>query len=154
MLPNACPKPPKSAKRGPQERAPRKQKTRMKQRNAKRQGHMFPKNVSQERRAYIRGLPCVLDGRYRPLGSFAGIGAVESHHCTSKTRVCHLKSRGSGGKDAGNIWPGCDAAHEEQHRLGVPAFEERWNINLAHECARHELFYQWLGEVGGTPEPR
>jgi len=116
----------------------------MKRINKKRGGHMFPKNVDEERREYIRGLPCVLSGRwYRPTAR----AIQRTHVCIGAVRACHLKSRGSGGKDAGNMWPGCDGAHEQQHHLGVPAFEAKWNINLAHECARHEGFWLWLARV-------
>ena len=119
-------------------------RTRLKRVNRKRGGHMFPKNVSEERREHIRGLPCVLSGRW----SRATPHAIQrTHVCIGTVRACHLKSRGSGGKDAGNMWPGCDGAHEQQHRLGIPAFEAKWNINLAHECARHEGFWLWLTGV-------
>jgi hypothetical protein len=122
----------------------------MKKVNAKRGGHMFPKNVSHERRAFIRLLPCVL--RYR---GYYSNGRVRRHDCRGRVQACHLKSRGSGGPDVGNMWPGCAAAHEEQHRIGVPAFEARWHVSLAYECARREAqFARWaafgvsVGETG------
>lgn len=142
MLPNACPKPRKSKK--VPARVSLKHGKRMKQRNAKRQGHMFPKAVSQERRAFIRSLPCVL--AFEP----SAPGHHHSHDCTSHTRCCHLKSRGSGGKDEGNMWPGCDAAHAEQHRLGAPDFAIKWRVDLVAECARREAEYVAAVRAGGT----
>jgi hypothetical protein len=113
---------------------------------------MFPKNVDEARRDFIRSKPCVLQFELRAPAYQSGFH--HSHDCTSPTRACHLKSRGSGGKDAGNMWPGCDAAHAEQHRLGIPVFNQRWHVNLAAECARREAEYVLeLGWVdrGGAP---
>lgn len=39
------------------------------------------------------------------------------------------------------MWPGCDRAHAEQHRIGIPKFQERWVVDLAAECARREAEY-------------
>jgi hypothetical protein len=41
------------------------------------------------------------------------------------TQVCHVRSRGSGGADPENIWPGCSTHHMEQHRIGTKTFEHR-----------------------------
>jgi hypothetical protein len=42
----------------------------------------------------------------------------------------HVRSRGAGGKDWANVVPFCRKHHDEQHALGVPAFEDRHQIHL------------------------
>jgi len=111
-------------------------------------GHLFAKGVSEERRAFIRGLPCVLAGRLHPDWE-PSMGWL-LHQCVGPVRACHLKSRGSGGQDAGNLWPGCDGAHDEQYRRGIRTFEERWAVTLAWECARREAEYLSGVERGGA----
>lgn len=120
MLPNACPKPRKSKPKGVfgKHGKPLPRKTRLKSVNRKRGGHMFPKNVDEPYREWIRGRLCLLAGH------------TLHHWCNSPTRCCHVKSRGAGGADLRNIWPGCDGAHEEQHAIGIRAFQERWGLNL------------------------
>lgn len=49
------------------------------------------------------------------------------------------------------MWPGCDGAHEEQYRIGVPMFEERWNVQLAWECLRREA--EFVSGAAPSPDP-
>lgn len=102
-----------SLKRG----KPLKQKTRMKQRNAKRKGHMFPKNVDEPYRAWIRSLPC-----------FVWTGCVGRKW--GWTEAAHVKTRGSGGTDRNNLVPLCHAHHAEQHAVGIRQFEQRHGLSL------------------------
>src|SRR5260221_9284965 len=120
-IPVACPKP---AKRGPKERAPRKQKTRMKQRNAKRGGHMFPKNVDEAFREWIRAQRCIIWGR-RYESRAGGHVLSPPHECHTPVQCCHVKNRGTGGKDRGNCVSMCAWMHDAQHRFGMRSFQSR-----------------------------
>ena len=117
-------------------------------------GALFPENVDETRRTFIRAQWCVLRNRCSLTDLWPGRHIGQFHYCTSPVRACHLKSRGAGGKDAGNMWPGCDAAHDEQHRLGIPKFQKRWVVNLAAECARREAEFLlesgWVERGGQT----
>lgn len=42
----------------------------------------------------------------------------------------HVVSRGAGGLDAGNVWPACRRHHDQQHAIGVRAFEKRHGLSL------------------------
>lgn len=57
---------------------------------------------------WIRGLPCLRNN------SACG-GAVEA---------AHVKSRGAGGKDVGNVVPLCHWHHQLQHEDGIKSFAE------------------------------
>ncbi len=126
MLPNAVPKPkstPKvrvSLKHG-------KPLTRTKFRNGagskRRKGHLFPKNVDEPYRDWIRSLPCLLAGKVGPY-------ATGPHVCVSPVQVCHVKSRGAGGSDRQNCVPMCASAHDQQHGIGIREFEQRWGVSL------------------------
>jgi hypothetical protein len=97
--------------------------------------------------AFIRRQPCILAGRPWSMSEcFArhGGGWHECivHTCVSRVRGCHVISRGAGGPDVGNMYPGCDAAHDDQHNLGIPDFERRWNVNLRAEALRLQALYE------------
>lgn len=86
---------------------------------------------------WVREQSCLLSGR-RPLWS-----ADPCYHvCVATAQVCHVKSRGAGGDDHANVYAGCAAAHEEQHRIGIPAFERRWGVNLKAEAEALYARYQ------------
>ena len=136
-------RPPRQKNRKPLKR------TRLKSRGSRTKksgGHLFPRNVDLAYRAFIRTLPCILAGRMGRVFGPDSYWFTEIHLCTSRTRCCHLRARGAGGPDVGNTWPGCDAAHDEQHRIGIPAFQKRWNLKLEHIAAGLALRYQ---ETGG-----
>jgi hypothetical protein len=82
-------------------------------------GHRFPKGVDEAYREWIRGRPCVLFGH--PAG----------HQCLGAVECCHVKTRGAGGHDRGNCYPGCRGAHTLQHTLGIRSFEKLFGIDLA-----------------------
>ena len=140
---------PKSVRGKPRKgRAPLK-KVRLKARNAKRGGHMFPKNVDEGLRDWIRGLRCILDGWGVKVWTRPGTGTT--HMCWGSSQVCHIKSRGTGGPDRNNVVPMCAYAHDEQHRIGIPAFEKRWGVNLKEVA--HALTAQYDVESGvGSPQ--
>ena len=69
------------------------------------------------------------------------------HRCWGPVQVCHVKSRGAGGNDHGNIVPLCAGAHDEQHRMGIRSFEQRWGVVLADEAKRLWRVYQARYEI-------
>lgn len=91
-------------------------------------GHLFPRSVDAARRAFVRTFPCA---------PCLASGATQR----TKTQACHLKSRGAGGPDAGNLWPGCERHHIEQHTDGLATFQRRYRLNLARICERIEASY-------------
>lgn len=105
-------------------------------------GSLFPKLVDRNYRAFIRTQQCVLAGRSRQ----SVLAFWYPHHCMGRVQACHVKSRGAGGADIGNLYPGCAGAHDEQGRIGVKAFEKRWRVKLEHIAAGYGLKYS---ETGG-----
>jgi hypothetical protein len=69
-------------------------------------------------RAYVRSLPCVVPG------------------CLGKSQACHVRSRGAGGVDFWNLYPGCARHHlfEEHGLMGQRGFEALHRLNL-HQIA-------------------
>lgn len=76
--------------------------------------------------AWIREQPCILAG-------------VPGHRCVGSSDPCHFPSRGAGGDDR-SVYPGCRAAHDEEHR-GAETFQAKYGINLPAICAAHRLRY-------------
>jgi len=74
---------------------------------------------------WVRSLPCLLRGE---------------HVCWGPVQVCHVKSRGAGGVDHGNVVPMCAGAHDEQGR-GIQSFERKHGLDLRLEAARYHLRY-------------
>ena len=107
-------------------------KSRMKSYNAKRKGHKFPKRRDPDYCAWIRVQPCELARRFC-LVTAPAYGNY--HDCIGPVQVCHVKTRGAGGDDVGNVVPMCAGAHDEQHRIGIRAFQKRWGIDLAKIAA-------------------
>src|SRR5262245_6313406 len=60
--------------------------------------------------------------------------------CSGRLEVAHVKSRGAGGGDVGNVVPLCTKHHARQHTMGRSAFEMAYRRNLATEA-------QYLAEV-------
>jgi hypothetical protein len=100
--------------------------TRMAAKNAKRGGHRFPKGVDEGFREYVRGLPCVARG---PWWSEMG-------RCDGPVAACHVKTRGAGGQDAGNLFPACSLHHHVQHTVGIKTFQEWFGLDLRAIAAR------------------
>lgn len=110
--------------------------------NRRRGGSMFPKRRDPQYVAYLREhfMWCLVRES----------GHRSPHHCWGEVQLCHLTSRGAGGYDQANIVPMCAGAHDEQHRLGIPAFQKRHGINLRAEAAYLWARYEMSG--GGIPE--
>ena len=92
-------------------------------------------------RRCIRALPCVLLGKRVRIRDHPE--AWETHECFGAVQACHVKTRGAGGGDVGNLYPGCVRAHGSQHFIGIRSFQERWQINLTEIAAK--LGEQWKG---------
>jgi len=114
-------------------------RTRLKRINKKRGGHMFPKNVDELYRAWIRGRQCLIAGR-------APLWVSLHNRCEGRVQVAHVKSRGAGGADHQNVLPLCALHHHEQHAIGKMSFEARYGLNLRDEAAL--LWKRYQDEVG------
>ncbi len=115
------------------ERQPKPLPKRIKARNAERGGHAFPKNVDTLYREWIRALPCILSGKMCAHGQ---------HLCWGTVQVCHVKNRGAGGPDRQNCVPMCASAHDQQHVIGIPAFNKLWELDLAFLARRYTEQYE------------
>jgi hypothetical protein len=147
-LPNAVPKP-KVRRRKPKTLT----RTRMKSRGPRTKksgGHLFPKLVNEAYREFIRAQPCILAGRGRVIEEHATWARAVGHFCFAAVRACHVKARGAGGPDMGNLYPACDAAHDEQHAVGIPTFEKQWEISLPKIA---EQLHQDFLKSGGSGDP-
>lgn len=57
---------------------------------------------------------------------------------------CHIKSRGAGGDDT-QVFPACQKHHNEQHKLGMMAFETKYRVNLSEISKNlYEIFQKKL----------
>lgn len=45
--------------------------------------------------------------------------------------ACHVKTRGAGGDDRGNLVPLCREHHREQHQIGIQTFQRKYGVDLA-----------------------
>lgn len=72
---------------------------------------------------WIRGLPCICMSKVSPR---TGLGGGLLHQCEGPVQACHLKSRGAGGADVGNLFPACAKAHYGQHSIGIKSWAEYW----------------------------
>lgn len=70
-----------------------------------------------------RSLPCLVWSNGRSL-------------CVGPTEPDHVRARGAGGKDAGNVVPLCSGHHSERHTIGIRTFERRYGIDLEAEARK------------------
>ena len=99
----------------------------------------FPKGVDEAYRAWIREQPCCV-----PLCVETVIRrAVGTWH---GSEAAHVRSRGAGGADDGNLLPLCHTHHCEQHRIGIKSFAAKHGVDLRalaadywHRCERDVL---------------
>ena len=100
-------------------------------RQKKRFGHRRDKAYT----AWIREQPCIIAGHER------GPRVIwpRQHVCIPPIQACHVKSRGAGGSDLGNVVPMCMIAHTQQHLWGIRTFSAEWGIDLK---ATAEALYQ------------
>jgi hypothetical protein len=73
-----------------------------------------------------------------------------AHRCRGKVRACHFDpwgDKGTGSKVSDNAsMPMCDGAHDEQHRIGWPAFQSRYQFDGRDVVTRY-----WLEWLNNTP---
>ena len=81
-------------------------------------------------RRWVRQQGCLLAGR---------------HECWGLIEFCHVTSRGAGGADEANGWPGCHRAHMEQHAIGIRSFEAKHAVSLRATAERLWRDYQGEG---------
>ena len=62
--------------------------------------------------AFVRTMPCLVCWRM-------------------PAEAAHVRSRGAGGNDVGNVVPLCHEHHMEQHTIGIRSFEQRHHVELA-----------------------
>jgi len=79
----------------------------------------FPKRRDRAYLAWIATLACA-------------VGGCRNHPCDP----AHVRSRGAGGADVGNTVPLCHPHHEEQHRIGIVSFSDRYRLNLTYRAER------------------
>ena len=104
----------------------------------------FPKRRDPAYLAWIREEPCVLAGWRHPLAP-EDWGSQWYHVCNGKTVPAHVKSRGAGAYDLGDVIPLCSGAHNVQHSIGIKSWQATWKIDaakLAVEYARRYLEQQ------------
>jgi hypothetical protein len=84
-------------------------------------------------REWIRTLPCTLLGRKRSMFvSFPQGDCIEyvgeHHRCAPGDVIdpAHVKSRGAGADDVGQIVPLCHTEHSRQHQHGIKSWAREW----------------------------
>ena len=73
----------------------------------------FPTGANPAYLEWIRGFPCVVP-----------------HRCTGPVDPHHVRTRGAGGGDVGNVVPLCRSAHTELHAVGRHTFAQRYGVDL------------------------
>lgn len=79
----------------------------------RRRANQVPRDT--DRMVFVRAYPCVIcthTGRKQ----------------RSKSEADHIRTRGAGGKEAGNLWPLCRAHHDERHRRGLRGFAYEYGV--------------------------
>jgi hypothetical protein len=61
--------------------------------------------------------------------------------CGAPAEPAHVKTRGAGGDDLGNICPLCHRDHMEQHAIGIKSFARKYGIDLAQVAAAYGEAY-------------
>jgi hypothetical protein len=121
-------------------------------RSKKSGGQLFPRRHDPVYRQWIRTQYCVVHGHVltdagsQQLRVFVSPDVRYWHGCEGPIEGCHVKSRGAGGSDRGNMVAMCWRAHQEQHCIGIKSFQARWSINLEMEALK--LYVKYLSEVG------
>lgn len=86
----------------------------------------------EDYREWIRNLPCILTGR-------------EGHQCwhpEKRSDAAHVESKACGSGDAGNLFPACRRAHQDQHDHGMKSFCREWGVNVREIAGALWLTYE------------
>jgi hypothetical protein len=78
---------------------------------------------STSHKMFIRQQRCILAGK---------------HECKGPVQCCHYRMHGGAGLGMkpcdSRTWPGCFAAHHEQHAIGEPEFARKYGLDLDALC--------------------
>lgn len=112
----------------------------------RKQAPRFGKRRDSDYAKWVREQPCILARwtEWHPLQipwPKGGGYDMVWHGCIGRVQVCHVKSRGAGGNDRSNCFAACAGAHDEQHRIGIRSFEQRWGVDLQAEAERLDREY-------------
>lgn len=66
----------------------------------------------------------------------------------SRTQADHIRTRGAGGKETGNLWPLCAHHHDERHLKGIETFEAMYHLDS--EKAGRDVEYLYQLSVSGV----
>lgn len=91
----------------------------------------FAQRRDAEYAEWIRSLPCALTGKLN--------SKLEPHQCEGPIEATHVRSRGAGGDDYGNLLPLDHRAHQDQHRAGFVTWANWFyggGINEVYRIAR------------------
>lgn len=88
----------------------------------------------RERMKHCASLPCVAC-------------LVTGRRQESRTQADHIRTRGAGGKEVGNLWPLCAHHHDERHRVGLTTFEAMHNLNAEKAGQDVEYLYRLQADV-------
>jgi hypothetical protein len=103
--------------RSPRRHARLRARKRIRPRNEERHARDWPRQFgSEERVQAIRRLPCIVPG------------------CRRRSQNCHTFSRRTA--TWRDIYPGCWKHHREQHQIGVPAFMEKYHVDVFARAAQ------------------
>lgn len=108
---------------------------------ARREPKAFQHRRVPDYQEFIRSYACLFNRR----GAFPcrGLGILGSE-------CAHVKSRDAGGDDIGNCVPLCHAHHEEQHRIGIRSFQQRYGVDLYAIAADLGRIYQARARQSGV----
>lgn len=101
----------------------------LQRRKPKRSGiERAPERAWRRHETWIRGFTCV--------AFKADASTCEGR----KVECCHYRTAANSGTGikpgSWSTFPACSEHHAEQHRIGQPAFERKYGVNLITECRR------------------
>lgn len=76
--------------------------------------------------AWIRTQPCWCVKR----GLWDGERHINHHACSHDVEPAHIKSRGAGGPDRGNVLPLCRSTHGYQHNVGLKTWAANYHATV------------------------
>lgn len=116
----------------PMKRAGRiKRKTRLQAKG----GARFKGLRDKEYREWIRGQRCIVV-------NYAQLWPEGIPRYCYLVEPDHVKTRGAGGGDRGNLVPCCAIHHRERHTIGIRSFEEKYGFKLAAIAAELAQRYE------------
>jgi len=109
-------------------------------------GHLFPENVDEQYREWMRRQRCIVDTVARNLSADDPRAAYPPQHfgglCQKPMCVLHVRGHGAGGKDLGNLLPACWRHNDWQTVIGIKTFAAKLGINLERAARRYTTEYE------------